>query len=213
MSKIVKKGKKRPDISAYYGTEAEEYARSQWMARNQQATTERAVQLLKYYPLTDHPSKNETIEIDALILDIGCGTGYSSAILTETGFNVIGIDRSRDMLQYADSECARSLIQADMRAIPLRTGAVQGIISISAFNFASDGAHSREDMSVLIKKACLELARVLQSMGRCAIEFYPSIEEETFFLQHLKSLHFIGGMIIDSPSSKKEHKFLVLQHP
>ena len=38
------------------------------------------------------------------ILDIGCGTGHLTAQIAATGANVIGVDRSPDMIQQARSE-------------------------------------------------------------------------------------------------------------
>ena len=35
------------------------------------------------------------------ILDVGCGSGFFSCILSEEGHQVIGIDRLTDMLKYA----------------------------------------------------------------------------------------------------------------
>ncbi len=36
------------------------------------------------------------------VLDVGCGPGFFACILSEEGYNVTGIDRSADMLNYAD---------------------------------------------------------------------------------------------------------------
>ena len=49
--------------------------------------TERALEMLKLDP-----------EIPGLILDIGCGSGISGAIITEAGHNWVGLDISRHML-------------------------------------------------------------------------------------------------------------------
>ena len=88
-------GKKRPGVDAYYGLEADEYARSNWMARNQQKTTRKVLQFLNGHelggPLSD---PFESIRL----LDLGCGTGYSSHACLEAGFHVIGLEISRDMV-------------------------------------------------------------------------------------------------------------------
>jgi 18S rRNA (guanine1575-N7)-methyltransferase len=199
----------RPKPAEYHGTDAEEYGTSRWMARNQAATTTEALQLLEGEslggPLTDAPESY-------LFLDIGCGTGYSTQTIAEYGFRVVGFDISRDMLVF-QSDCENTLLfQADMRYIPLRNAAVDHIISISAFNFAAEGAITKEEMRDLINQAMTELARVGRLGSRFVIEFYPTPLQQEFFLDAAKKHHFSGGLVIQQPGSKKEKKFLVVQH-
>ncbi len=128
---------KRPTVDAYYGMEAEDYGKSQWMARNQSRTTAQALQYILGEQLGE-PLKMDPAE--HLVLDIGCGTGYSSHEIADQGFRPIGVDRSRDMLhQFVDPQDF-ALIEADMRSLPLRPKLFDMIISISAFNFATAGA-------------------------------------------------------------------------
>ena len=96
---------KRPTVDAYYGMEAEDYGKSQWMARNQSRTTAQALQYILGEQLGE-PLKMDPAE--HLVLDIGCGTGYSSHEIADQGFRPIGVDRSRDMLhQFVDPQAFR----------------------------------------------------------------------------------------------------------
>jgi SAM-dependent methyltransferase len=63
------------------------------------------------------------------VLDAGCGTGRDVRLLRERGLRAFGIDRSRAML--AEGAVAR-LVQADMRWLPIRTGALAGVWSYAA---------------------------------------------------------------------------------
>lgn len=71
---------------------------------------------------------------EGLLLDLGCGTGTMTEILAESGYDMIGIDNSEDMLEIAMEKKAESghdilyLLQ-DMRAFELY-GTVRGIVSI-----------------------------------------------------------------------------------
>tara|TARA_Y100000389_G_scaffold204772_1_gene259545 strand:+ start:554 stop:1576 length:1023 start_codon:yes stop_codon:yes gene_type:complete len=38
------------------------------------------------------------------IIDIGCGTGYNVNKLNEKGYNVVGLDQSQDMINYANNQ-------------------------------------------------------------------------------------------------------------
>ena len=98
-----------------------------------------------------------------------------------------------------------------MRNSPFRPEIFNYIISISAFNFASAGAQSKNQMKILIQKALDALEKSLKYEGRAGIEFYPNETEEIFFVNSLKKLEFIGGLLIEQPNSKREKKFLILK--
>jgi ubiquinone/menaquinone biosynthesis C-methylase UbiE len=58
-------------------------------------------------------------------LDAGCGTGRLTALLTEAGHRVMGIDPSAQMLAIAAKKVAGATFAlGDLRAIPLRDGSV-----------------------------------------------------------------------------------------
>lgn len=204
----------RPSLDEYYGLEAEAYAKSNWMRRNQQKTTQFAIELLnsnQYFQKI--PSEN--IE-GAITLDLGCGTGYSSQILATSFHRVVGLDLSRDMLSYIPSNLLQpnsnlQFIQADLRALPLRENISSAIISISAYNFVSEGAKEKFTMVKLIRKALMDLFRSLSNFGRVVIEFYPTELEEKTFLQLLQEFPFQGGLLKTDSGTRKEKKFLVLQ--
>ena len=82
---------------------------------------------------------------DGLILDLGCGTGQMTKRLAQAGYDMIGVDRSADMLQIAqerrDGLDILYLMQ-DMRAFELY-GTVRAVISTcDSLNYVTD----REDL-------------------------------------------------------------------
>lgn len=53
------------------------------------------------------------------ILDAGCGTGGHSLHWGEMGFNVVGIDSSRDMIEYANQKAAEREIDAEFQCMSM----------------------------------------------------------------------------------------------
>lgn len=71
---------------------------------------------------------------DGLVLDLGCGTGNMTELLSEAGYDMIGVDNSEEMLEIASKKRERSgqnilyLLQ-DMREFELY-GTVKAIVCI-----------------------------------------------------------------------------------
>lgn len=87
--------------------------------------------------LTDYGVK------DGLVLDLGCGTGSGTEILSGMGYDMIGVDNSGEMLQIAMEKRAESghdilyLLQ-DMREFELY-GTVRAVISIcDSMNYVTE---------------------------------------------------------------------------
>lgn len=71
---------------------------------------------------------------DGLVLELGCGTGSLTEILSEKGYDMIGVDNSADMLQTAmekREESGRDILYLlqDMREFELY-GTVRAVVSI-----------------------------------------------------------------------------------
>lgn len=91
-----------------------------------------------------------------VLLDLACGTGDFAEAARAGGYRVVGMDLSWGMLAANRAEAARA--QADAAALPLRDGAVDGVVCGYALrNFTDLGA-------------CLaEAGRVLRPGGRLAL--------------------------------------------
>lgn len=71
---------------------------------------------------------------DGLLLDLGCGTGSLTELLSRAGYDMIGVDISGDMLQLAMEKRDKSgenilYLQQDMREFELY-GTVRAVVSI-----------------------------------------------------------------------------------
>jgi len=58
--------------------------------------------------------------VERKILDLGCGTGKHASILADRGYTVVGIDRSRDMIEIARKNSTKpTYICDDIRSVRL----------------------------------------------------------------------------------------------
>ncbi len=91
---------------------------------------------IPYEEWTDYVKELLTEEgiTEGILLDLGCGTGSVTELLAKSGFDMIGIDNSEEMLEIAMEKREKSrfdilyLLQ-DMRAFELY-GTVKGVVSI-----------------------------------------------------------------------------------
>lgn len=71
---------------------------------------------------------------DGLVLDLGCGTGTMTEILSQAGYDMIGVDRSEEMLSKAMEKRYQSghdilYLQQDMEEFELY-GTVRAVVSV-----------------------------------------------------------------------------------
>src|SRR5271157_804790 len=107
---------KKPTLRAYFGEQAEDYSSQAWMARNQKRTSQRALELLfepKLGPLV------VPVDDSTLLLDVACGSGYTSDVLLEEEISFVGVDLSMDMLVHAAAK-GYPVANCDMRCLPFR---------------------------------------------------------------------------------------------
>ena len=76
---------------------------------------------------------------DGIVLELGCGTGVMTELLAESGYDMIGVDNSEEMLGEAMEKRAESgheilYLEQDMREFELY-GTVRAIVS-SCTNWA-----------------------------------------------------------------------------
>ncbi len=70
----------------------------------------------------------ELVVPGGLVLDVGCGPGYDTAVLRQHGLWAIGLDLSWGMMQAGRQRGVMAdFVQADMRYLPVGATAVAGI--------------------------------------------------------------------------------------
>jgi ubiquinone/menaquinone biosynthesis C-methylase UbiE len=97
------------------------------------------------------------------ILDVGCGSGNYSIKLAELGYEVVGVDLSKEMLMKAkekadDRNLAIDFREMDVYELDFDDESFDAAFSITAFEFIPD-----------IQKAMDEVMRVLKKSGQMII--------------------------------------------
>ncbi len=205
--------------NSYLGEKSYEYENSKWMERNQKKTTLLCLEYLFDKKLDNLGKKDVLDKKPYLVLDLGCGTGFSSEILIASGLKVIGVDILFDMLIKAKSKIPHLenssnlyLILADMKYLPIRSNSINHMISISAYNFILHEKKDYKDRNKTVNNTAKSLKRILKSNGRMIIEFYPSNEEElNLFRSSFTDNGFNGFMIKQNPNQKKGQTYLLLK--
>jgi ubiquinone/menaquinone biosynthesis C-methylase UbiE len=208
---------KFPD--SYIGDKSIEYDNSTWMERNQKKTTLLCLQYLRDDKLDNLGNYDVLKGNHYLIVDLGCGSGFSSEVLVDSGHRIIGIDILIDMLSKAKTKKKNlenkknlELILADINSLPLRKTSFNHIISISAYNFIIYGTETIRDRFKTVNNTAMNLKKILKPKGRIIIEFYPKDEKELdLFISSFNNNGFDGFMIKKNPTQKAGQTFLLLK--
>lgn len=170
------------DARLYWETRAEEYDRNHGITRVQTKLTERGLELLE-------PE-------GGLFLDLGCGTGISTRIVSERGFPVVGLDISFHMVRIARRK-GPSVVVGDFMRLPFRDSSFRNVISVSTLQWIT--GRNQEEIRSKYSAAAREIHRVLGEDGRAMIQFFPATEGEMEIAQkEFKKAGFKGYLIEDA---------------
>jgi ubiquinone/menaquinone biosynthesis C-methylase UbiE len=119
-------------------------------------------------------------EADGRVLELGCGTGRVSIPLARSGVDLVGVDRSRHMLDRAIARTARtsragspgyrapSFVRADIRELPFRRAGFSMVVApygiLQSLTRESD-----------LAAALTSVARVIRRGGTFGIDLVPDV--------------------------------------
>lgn len=196
--------KRRPEeeyenVSDYFrGDVLTQYANSKNIMRIQEKITLRALELL------DIKKK------DALILDAGCGPGFTAMYLKEIGYGVVALDIILEFLNvYKIKEL--NPINADMCFPPFKPNTFDAIISISALQWIFRDIDNRI-MHLMLENLSKSFFKILKPKGRVMIQFYPKSKDLMKRIGKIiaDNTDFKGNFIIDNPNRQKKRKIFLL---
>ncbi|EEQ41710.1 putative 18S rRNA (guanine(1575)-N(7))-methyltransferase [Clavispora lusitaniae] len=186
----------------YNDAESFKYTSSSRVQHIQAKMTLRALELLNLD--SDQPH---------FLLDLGCGSGLSGEILTEEGYNWIGMDIAPSMLASAlDREVEGDLFLGDLgNGIPFRAGTFDAAISISVIQWLCNADTAGVDPKKRTLRFFNSLYASMKRGGKFVAQFYPMNDTQTqTMLEAAKIAGFAGGLIIDDPESKKNKKYYLV---
>ena len=126
------------------------------------------------------------LEPGHLVIELGCGTGTFTRLLSRTGALLVGVDLSWELLQRFPRPLppACQLVRADAEHLPFRAGSVDAVVGSSVMHHVSFGV------------ALDEVWRVLRSGGRLAFA-EPNMLNPQVLVQ--KNVPPIKRLLGDSP--------------
>lgn len=170
---------------------ASEYAVSASLQRTQGELTRHALHLLAMRP-------------PALVLDCGCGTGFSSATIQQAGFACVGVDLSMPMLQQRS--CSADVVAADMASLPFRQcssiGLFDAVVSVSALQWLRT--------ATALGRFFEGLVAVLTPGGRGVLQWYP--EDPAHGARAEAAARGVGlaaRLVCSFPHKDKQRKFFL----
>jgi SAM-dependent methyltransferase len=96
------------------------------------------------------------------VADLGCGAGYTAAVLAPHVRTVVGVDQSAAMLRAARKRTADfanvDLRQGNLEALPLDDNSVDGVLLVLALTYVANP-----------RRALREASRILRSGGRVVV--------------------------------------------
>ena len=93
-----------------------------------------------------------------LVLDVGVGTGRFSHYLSETGFSVVGVDVSLQMMVQAREKGVRDLVRADAQHLPFRDQSFDGAIMIHVLHLVRDWVQTIHELGRVTNQIVLSEA-------------------------------------------------------
>lgn len=134
------------------------------------------------YPAELVPALIERCRIadDAVIADVGCGTGISSRLFLERGFSVIGVEPNENMraaaVEYLSAFDRFTAVDGTGEATTLGDASVDMVVVAQAFHWFDQAA------------AAIEFRRILRLPGRVALIWNERMMDEPGFHAEYESL-------------------------
>jgi ubiquinone/menaquinone biosynthesis C-methylase UbiE len=127
------------------------------------------------------------------LLDSGCGTGHHMVPLRERGYEVAGVDASKEMLEHARINNPESLIlEADVEEIPLPDASFDIILSVEVLRHLPRSAQTIAEMSRLLKPggfALVTATPLLNMNGYALLNKLTHAVKIGNFARHKQSFH------------------------
>jgi ubiquinone/menaquinone biosynthesis C-methylase UbiE len=123
------------------------------------------------------------------ILDVGCGTGVFTHDLLAAGARVTGLELSLPMLRRAGKKASGlpfSMIQGDMRALPVADGSFDKTVSVTAIEFIEDARGAVAELFRVTRPGGLIVVACLNSLSPWAVRRRAAAQEGRSIFRHAR---------------------------
>jgi len=154
-----------------------------------------------------------SVSKNGVTLDLCCGTGRHSIVLRKRGWDIIGMDLSKNLLAIAklrmkDADVRLPLVRADMRHFPFRNEVFRAIINM----FTSFGYLPSENEDV---KGLSEVHRTLKKNGRFLLDLSNRDHMVKNFRERdwaeFESFYLLERRSLDMKNSKLTSQWILIQ--
>ncbi|HLS07448.1 class I SAM-dependent methyltransferase [Lentibacillus sp.] len=115
------------------------------------------------------------------ILDVGCGDGYGSYKLHQSGFHVTGVDISGEMIRRASEKPGQAVIsflQGDIINLPIDDNSQDSIMAINVIEWTESPEKALKELGRVLKKGGLLFTGILGPTAGPRMNSYPRLHEE-----------------------------------
>ncbi len=103
---------------------------------------------------------------DQLVLDAGCGSGFFSSMVINTGAQLIGVDAASGLLDVARQRNPRNnFMEEDLESLPFASNSFTVVVGFNSFQYAGS-----------FESALMEARRVLAPGGRLVLGIWDKPE-------------------------------------
>ena len=154
------------------------------------------------------------------ILDIGCGDGYGTQKLHNTGYKTTGIDLSGEMIslakKYAESKPI-SFFQADINELPFERESFDAVMCINVLEWTEDPYMALRKICNVLKKGGMLCIGILGPTAGPRINSYPRLHGQKTICNTMmpwefgklasesSNLSYINGFGVYKKGVKKQH--------
>ncbi|GAA0597569.1 class I SAM-dependent methyltransferase [Virgibacillus siamensis] len=127
------------------------------------------------------PFIEENVQKESSILDIGCGDGYGTYRLHESGYDATGMDLSNEMISTARKRLERDEIQftrGDISKMPFEAGSFDAIMAINVLEWTEQPAGALEELFRVLKKGGTLFCGILGPAAGPRTNSYPRLHGE-----------------------------------
>lgn len=162
------------------------------------------------------PFISKHIPYDARILDVGCGDGYGSYKLNHLGYDVVGVDLSKEMIEHAKKYNNITFLQADVRQLPFEDQTFDGVMAINVLEWMEIPASALDEMARVCKPNATICIGILGPTAGPRKHHYPKVYGEASIINSMmpwefqklaeeKGFRYIDGFAVHKKEVKQKN--------